>query len=174
MMAKAQLMGRLSTKSREELLALLEQLMQRQPNLEPLVETLVELPLSPSAQENKQPGKGRERTLDPSAIQSQVDLAFSNAGEGWRAAGRAAFELDRLCDIGKSFAEAGQWANAQTVYVTLAEETVGQYERLYDEGQLSWVLGMCAAGLVACLEAQSTLPRDERLDTVEREALLAT
>jgi hypothetical protein len=168
------LIGRLSTKSREELLALLEQLMQRQPDIEPLVETLIELPLAPTAQEKKQSGKGRERTLDPSAIQSQVDSAFYNAGEGWGVAGRVASELDRLCDIGKSFAEAGQWANAQTVYATIAEETVGHYERFHDEGQLSWILSQCAAGLVACLEAQPNLLQNERLDAAEREALLTT
>ncbi len=39
-------MGQLSTKSREELLALLEQLMQRQPEIESLVELLIELPLA--------------------------------------------------------------------------------------------------------------------------------
>jgi hypothetical protein len=171
---RSELIGRLSTKSREELLALLEQLMQRQPNIAPLIETLIELPLAPLAQEKKQPGKGRERTLDPSAIQSQVALAFYNAGEGWGAAGRVSSELDRLCGIGKSFAEAGQWANAQTVYATIVEETVGHYERFHDEGQLSWVLSQCAAGLVACLEAQPNLLRDERLDAAERTALLAT
>jgi hypothetical protein len=174
LMVRTQLMGRLSMKSHEELLALLEQLMQRQPDLEPLVETLIELPLTPASQEKKQPGKGRERTLDPSAIQSQVASAFYNAGEGWGATGRAASELDHLCDIGKSFVEAGQWANAQTVYATIAEETVAQYERLYDEGQVSWILSECAAGLVACLNAQSALPRNERLDAVEREELLIT
>jgi len=171
---RTRLMGQLSTKSREELLALLEQLMQRQPEIESLVELLIELPLAPPAQEKKRPGKGRERTLDPCAIQSQVALAFYNAGEGWGAAGRIAAELDRLCDIGKSFAEAGQWANAQAVYATVAEETEAQYEGLHDEGQVSWILGQCAAGLVACLNAQSPLPRDERLDAAEREELLTT
>ncbi len=168
------LMGRLSTKSRGELLALLEQLMQRQPDIEPLVETLIELPLTPTVQEKKRPGRGRERTLDPSAIQSQVASAFYNAGEGWDAAGRIADELDRLCDIGKSFAEAGQWANAQTVYATIVEETVVQYEGLHDEGQLSWILGKCAVGLVTCLETQPHLLRNERLDAAEREELLTT
>ncbi len=168
------LIGRLSTKRREELLALLEQLMQRQPDIESLIEMLIELPLTPTEQEQKRPGKGRERTLDPSAIQSQVALAFYNAGEGWGAASRIAAELDHLCDIGKSFTEAEQWANAQVVYATIAEETEAQYERLRDEGQISWILDKCATGLVACLNAQSTLPQDERLDAAEREALLTT
>ena len=85
-------------------------------------------------------------------------------GEGWGAASRVATELEQLYDIGKNFAEAGEWANAQVVYATVAEETVMQYEEVHDEGQVSWVLGKCAAGLVKCLEAQSALPQDEQLD----------
>src|SRR5947209_3343234 len=131
---RSMLMGRLSEKSREELLALLDQLVQRQPDIEPMVELLVELPLAIPAQEKNRPGRGKERTVDPSTIESQVASAFYHAGEGWGAASRVAAELDRLCDIGKSFAEAGEWANAQVVYATIAEETIIQYEGLHDEG----------------------------------------
>ena len=166
------LMGRLGEKSREELLALLEQLVQRQPEIEPLLELLAELPLTTTTQQKKQPGKGRERTIDPSSIRSQVDSAFYHAGEGWDAASRVAVDLEHLADIGKDFAEAGEWANAQTVYAALAEETMIHYEGLHDEGQVSWVLGECAAGLVACLNAQSTLPQHERLGPSAREELL--
>lgn len=167
------LMGQLGTKSREELLALLEHLVQRQPEIASLIELLAELPLTRAPQE-KRPGKGREPTLDPSAIRSQVDSAFDHAGEGWDAASRAAVDLEHLSDIGKDFAEAGEWANAQTMYTTLAEEIMSHYEQLQDEGQLSWVLSMCATGLVACLQAQPTLPRNERLDAFAREELLIT
>src|SRR2546425_1826539 len=169
---RTRLMGRLSEKSREELLALLEQLVQRQPDIEPLVELLIEFPLATPAQGKNRPGRGEERTLDPSTIQSQVASAFYHAGGGWGAASRVAADLEQLCGIGKDFAEAGEWANAQTVYATLAEETIIQYEGLHDEGQVSWILGECAAGLVACLNAQSTLPRNERLDALAREELL--
>jgi uncharacterized Zn finger protein len=169
---RSRLMGRLNEKSREELLALLEQLVQRQPDIEPMVELLIELPLVTPAQEKNRPGRGKERTLDPSTIQSQVASAFYNAGEEWGAASRVAAELEQLYDIGKNFAEAGEWANAQVVYATVAEETVMQYEEVHDEGQVSWVLGKCAVGLVECLEAQSALPQGEQLDTEAREALL--
>src|SRR5260370_4355232 len=141
------LMARLEEKSREELLALLEQLVQRQLDIEPMVELLTELPLATPAQGKNRPGRGKERTLDPSTIQSQVDSAFYNAGEGWGAASRVAAELERLYDIGKSFAEAGEWANAQGVYATVAEETIIQYEGVHDEGQLTWILWLCAARL---------------------------
>jgi len=120
------LMGRLQEKSHAELLALLEHLLQRQPDIEPLVELLIELPLTSAEQEESQPGKGRERTVDPSSIRSQVDTAFYDAGEGWDVASRAAPDLEQLYEIGKSFAETGHWANAQVVYATLAEEAIAQ------------------------------------------------
>ena len=170
-MVKA-LVARLSKKNHAELLALLEQLVQRQPDIEPLIELLMELPLASTTQERSKPGKGRERTLDPSTIRSQVASAFYHAGEGWDAAIRVAAELEQLYDIGKNFAGAGEWANAQAVFATLARETIMQYEEVHDEGQVSWILGKCAADLVECLEAQSALPRDEQLDTDEREELL--
>ena len=166
------LMGQLMEKSREELLLLIEELLKRQPELESLVELLIELPASRPDQKGTQPRKSVGRTLDPSSVRSQVDLAFYNAGEGWDAPSRVAADLDPLCDIGKSFAEAGEWANAQVVFATIAEEAIAQYEELRDEGQISWILGECAAGLVACLEAQSALLEEERFDVSEREELL--
>src|SRR5438045_4864948 len=167
------LLARLSEKNHAELLALLEQLLQRQPDIEPLIELLMELPLATTTQERSQPGKGRERTLDPSTVRSQVASAFYHAGEGWDAAIRVAAELEQLYDIGKNFAEAGEWANAQVVYATVAQETIMQYEQIRDEGQLSWVLGECADGLVECLDTQPTLPSQEQLDTAAREELLS-
>jgi SWIM zinc finger len=169
---RSRLMGRLDEKSREELLALLEQLVQRQPDIEPMIELLIELPLASPAQVKNRPGRGKERTVGPSTIASQVDSAFYNAGEGWGAASRVAADLEQLCGIGKSFAEGGEWANAQVVYATLAEESIIQYEGLHDEGQVSWILGQCAAGLLACLDAQRTLPKREQLDAEDREELL--
>jgi hypothetical protein len=79
-----------------------------------------------------------------------------------------------LCEIGHSFAGAGQWANAQVVYATVAQQTIHYYERLQDEGQLAGAIDDCIAGLIACLEAQSHLPQGEQLDDVEREELLTT
>ncbi len=165
------LFRRLKGKSREELVALLEHLVQRQPEIEALLELLVELPQGvPSSQAKR----SRERTIDPAAIKSQVDVAFDRAGTDWDAAGRAAFDLEQVYAIGHDFAQAGAWANAQVVYATLAEEILSQYDLYQDEGQLSWVLGECADGLLACLKVQSDLPQDERLDEDGRETLLTS
>jgi hypothetical protein len=172
MMAK-NLVARLSEKTHAELLALLEQLVQRQPDIEPLIEMLMELPLATSTQEKSNSVKESRRTLDPATVQRQVVTAFYNAGRGWGAANDVAAELDQVYDIGEDFASAGEWANAQVVYTTIARETIPLYEEIEDEDQISWVLGKCAAGLVKCLEAQSALPQDKRLDAEEREELLS-
>src|SRR2546430_17266599 len=95
------LVARLSEKNREELLALLEQLVQRQPDIESLIELVMELPLATTTQERSRPGRGRERTLDPSTVRSQVASACYHAGEGWGAASRVAAEVRRVYYIGK-------------------------------------------------------------------------
>src|SRR5260370_37417162 len=105
----------------------------------------MELPLAATTQERSRPGKGRERTLDPATIRSQVASAFYNAGEGWGAASRVAADLEQLYDIGKNFAEAGGRATAQVLDATLAEETILLYEEVHDEGQRNWVLCYSAA-----------------------------
>lgn len=163
---------RLREKSREELLAIMEQLLQRQPDIEPLIELLLELPATTITPDTNRPSRARTRTLDPSTIRTQVDLAFYDAGGGWGAANRVASELEQLSDIGQSFAQAGEWANAQVVFATLAEEAISRYERIHDEGQVSWILGQCATYLVQCLEAQSGLPQAEKFSFSEREELL--
>ena len=165
------LFRKLQKKSQEELVALLEQLVQRQPETEPVLELLVELPLGKASAQTKH---RLNRTVDPAAIRSQVDVAFDRAGTDWDAAGRAAVDLEHVSAIGHDFAQAGAWANAQVVYGTLAEEILVRYDLYQDEGQLSWVLGECANGLLACLKAQSDLPQGERLKADERETLLTS
>jgi hypothetical protein len=169
--AHEHLFRKLKKKSQEELVALLEQLVQRQPETETLLELLVELPLGEASAQAKQ---RLNRTIDPAAIRSQVDVAFDRAGTDWDAAGRAAVDLEQVSAIGHDFAQAGAWTNAQVVYGTLAEEILAQYDLYRDEGQLSWVLGECANGLLACLKAQSDLPQGERLKGDERETLLTS
>jgi hypothetical protein len=82
--------------------------------------------------------------------------------------------LDRLAEIGDHFIEAGQWANAQIVYATIAEEILPFYEELEDEDQIAGVLEGCIDGLVACLEAQGNVPPEERLDEAQRKTLLTS
>jgi len=85
-----------------------------------------------------------------------------------------ATELSRLCGIGDGFAEAGEWANAQTVYAAITEEAIARYEELEDEWQIAAIIDDCTDGLALCLDTQHELPEDERLSAADREELLTT
>ncbi len=131
------LLGRLREKSQEELLFLIEQLLERKPDIKPLIELLIELPFPNSSQVFSQPGIGNSLTLDISSIQKQLETALYNSGRGWRSVNFIANELSRLCEIGDGFAEAGKWANAQAVYAAIAGEAIARYEELEDECQIA-------------------------------------
>src|SRR2546421_662212 len=171
---EAAVLGKLRKKSHEELLFLVEQLLERQPDIKPLIELLIELPLPNASQQGKTSGKGNTRTLDLSSIRKQLDGALYYAGQGWRSAGLIATELSRLGGIGDSFAEAGEWANAQAVYAAITGEAIVRYEELEDEWQVAAVIDDCTDGLAVCLDTQRDLPEDERLSAADRAELLTT
>src|SRR5258706_6382107 len=56
--------GRLRKKSHEELLFLVEQLLERKPDIVPLIELLIELPVPHSSQQGKTSGRDNNRTLN--------------------------------------------------------------------------------------------------------------
>ena len=170
----SELLEQLQTKNREELLTLLEQLIQQQPDIQPLLRVLLKLSATRNTPAEATPGAGRERTIDPANIRSQVAAAFSHAGNGWGAVTLAAMELDRLLEIGDRFTETGQWANAQVVYATIADQILPSYEELEDEDQLAGVLTNCIAGLLSCLEVQEDLSPEDQLEAEGRKALLTT
>lgn len=173
-MGETEILTQLQNMSRAELQVLLERLVRQQPDIWPLLVTLLKLPASESDSSAQQPGAGRVCTLDSATISSQVTMAFDRAGRGWGAASLASTELYRLAEIGDHFSEVGQWANAQVVYATIAETILPSYEELEDEDQIAGVLESCSSGLMACLEVQESLPLQDRLDEEQRKALLTS
>ncbi len=169
---EAAVLGQLRKKSHEELLFLVEQLLERQPDIKPLIELLIELPMPNASQQGKTSGKANTRTLNLSSIRKQLDGALYYAGGGWESAGLIATELSRLCGIGDGFAEAGEWANAQAVYAAVTGEAIARYEELEDEWQIAAIIDDCTGGLALCLDTQHELPEDERLSAADREELL--
>ncbi len=167
-------LGRLRKKSREELLFLVEQLLERKPEIKPLLELLIELPFPDSSQQKRIPGKSNSLTLNLSSISKQLEAALYYAGGGWRSVGLIANELSQLCEIGDGFADAGEWANAQVVYATITGETIARYEELEDEWQIAAIIDECTNGLALCLDAQRDLPTDEQLSVASREELLTS
>lgn len=166
------ILERLREKSREELLFLIEQLLERKPDIKPLIELLIELPFPYSSQVEKKSGMGNSLTLDISSIHKQLETALYNSGRGWRSVNFIANELSRLCEIGDGFAEAGEWANAQAVYAAIAGEAIARYEELEDECQIAEIIDDCTEGLALCLDAQRDLPAGERLSVASRAELL--
>ena len=166
-------LGRLRKKNREELLFLVEQLLERKPDIEPLIELLMELPFPNASQAGKTPGRGNRRILDLSSIRKQLETALYHAGGGWRSVSLIANELSQLCEIGDEFAGAGEWANAQAVYAAITGEAIARYEELEDECQIADVIDDCTEGLALCLDAQRDLSVDEKLSDASREELLA-
>src|SRR2546430_16534808 len=81
---EAAVLGKLRKKSHEELLFLVEQLLERQPDIKPLIELLIELPLPNTSQQGKTSGKGNNRTLNLSSIRKQLEAALYHAGRGWQ------------------------------------------------------------------------------------------
>ncbi len=169
--AQAALLGRLRKKSHEELLFVVEQLLERKPDIGPLIELLIELPFPNASQAGKTPGRGNRRILDLSSIRKQLEAALYKAGGGYKSVFLMAAELSQLCGIGDDFAEAGEWANAQAVYAAITGEAIARYEELEDECQIAEVIDDCTEGLAICLDTQRDLPEEERLSDASREEL---
>jgi len=170
--ARAALLERLRKKSHEESLCVVEQLLERKPDIGPLIELLIELPFPNASQDGKTPDRGNSRTLDLASVHKQIDAALRYSGGGYKSVFLMAEELSRLCGIGDDFAEAGEWANAQAVYAAITGEAIARYEELEDECQIAEVIDDCTDGLAICLDTQRDLPEDERLSDASREKLL--
>src|SRR5260370_414850 len=92
---KDSLLTQLQANSREELLGLLDQIMQKQPQIKDLLEVLLKLPLTSNERAEQKPGVGRVRKIAPATIRSQVTAAFAQAGHAWGFSMLAATDLYR-------------------------------------------------------------------------------
>lgn len=136
---------RLDERSREELVALIQQMVARHPDLE----TLLDMPI---------PGVSpAESLLDPALIRREVlDAVSSMEYDDWRReyGSPSANQLYTVLGQGTDYQNAQAWANATVVFRTLAEEVMDSYEEMYDdEGEVAGVVDSCAEELGVCLEA---------------------
>lgn len=135
----------LKRRSKDEIIAIIEEMVRRQPDLEELVET----PL-PAA------GK-RRRPVSPHLYQRQADTAFNNAGDDWRASFGLAIQLGTVQEIGDRFLEEEDYAGAAAVYQGICASVVENYESIHDEeGEIVDAANECVTGLGKCLEAVTT------------------
>lgn len=169
----------LTGQSREDLVALIEAMVRRAPELE----DLIELPLPTADSLPPDP-------LDEAAIRRQLEDAidlgededdFTTYGDwryesGWHGVLGPAHDdekLKRLVALGRACADAGRWRDAMAVFATLVEVVGGDLEATFDEGgSLIGALSAADEVLAACLDAQARLQPDQRLAASDRQRLI--
>ena len=143
----------LERKSKAQLIILIKQLLQKQPE----VEWQLTMPPLPGY---------KSVPIDIEEYRDQVDEAFRHAGHAWDAVYGISHDLYQITATAARFARQRDYANAAAIYEAVAVGTLGHYLSYHDEdGALGRVIQDCVEGLGACLES-------EREDGALREQIL--
>lgn len=155
----------LAERSKDDLIAIIERLVEHDPELYRFVELPIIHP--------EQGGAPSAVTVDPRAIRRQIDAIIrANDTYEWGGNWRAAQELESIVALATSYAEAGAWADAALVYETVAEVMLDRYGQFWDrEGEIAVVISESDNGLAAVLDAQPGLPEGDRLNAEQRRAI---
>lgn len=135
---------RLQNYSKEQLIDLIQRMVDREPDLEPLLDMP---PPGASVRSTNQ------LTIDPNTITRQVSNAF-NHREGWGAGAAIAQDLEHIIRPGLDYERADEWKNAVAIYATTAR-TILEQEFLLEidyNGDIGCVVNDCIDGLDRCLE----------------------
>ena len=136
----AELDAELEQLSKGELVVLIKQMLQLQPDLE----SLLEMPLPG--------GDGRSVPVNPEICRRQVAAAFRQGRDDWMASRRIAMEIGVILDAGEEFLAWDDCANAGAVYRSVSREMLEHYDAMLDEdGRLTDVMDRCVEGLGQCL-----------------------
>ena len=152
----AELDADLERRSKDDLIALIKQMLRLQPDLE----TLLEAPL---------PGGDRRITpVNPETYRSQVSNAFRRAGDDWMMSRQIALDVDSIVSAGDDFLALDDHASASVVFQAAARGILEHYEMVYDEdGDLCEAVDRCVEGLGRCLAGGND-------DVASREQILQT
>src|SRR5260221_2882716 len=143
----------LEQQSKAQLITLVKQLLQQQPEVE------WQLTMPPLPGHKSVP-------IDTEEYRRQVDEAFRHAGREWDAVYGISSDLYSITEIAARFARQRDYANAAAIYAVVAIQTLSHYLSYHDEdGALGRVVQDCVDGLDACLES-------EREDEALREQIL--
>lgn len=149
----------LEQRSKPELIALIQWMLQRYPDLE----YLLELP-SPITAKN-------QTAIDPEVIRHQVSHAFVSSRYDWseRDLFEAARDLGELLNLAKQYLEQASSTNAAMIYRVVIDEIL-QHEDLVigdESGRLGELVDDCVEGLSQCLKSiQETSPRKDILRAI--------
>ncbi|MFX0046491.1 MAG: hypothetical protein ACFE8Z_11635 [Candidatus Hermodarchaeota archaeon] len=136
--------------TKTELVALINQMVGRYPDLELLIMRSVI-------------GKDERPTVDAAMIHRQVDNIFYDAEDDRQSAYDISWKLqDAVLKVGNDYAEQKDWHNAAVVYETVARGVLDNYEMVYDhDGDLSDRVNDCASGLGRCLDGTEDFAQRE-------------
>ena len=143
---------------RAGLIGLIERMVEMHPDLR----QLVELP---------RPGqKAAGPRISETEMRKQVSNALPSDGyDYYESYGSSDLrQVDNLVRLGDGYADAGDYANAATVYSAIARELLDEYETMSDEGgEIGEVVNVCVSGLGRCLDGIDEEPvRTEILRTL--------
>jgi uncharacterized Zn finger protein len=151
----------LARRSKEELIDLLLKVVDRFPDAEPLVAASPPSVVRARAQAVAQSAAKKPPSV--AQIRRQVAAAFDSAevaegdyyeyDEEMVEGAQVAEALEPLTLLAQTYADAGQYEDAATVYGALADSVAQQYGGAVDDGELAELLDECAAGLAECLHA---------------------
>lgn len=136
----------LEKRSRAELLALIQQMVTRHPDLEQLLEISELGSLAPG------------ETVPAERIAQQVRWAFSSAGgEMGGDNAMVAENLQPILDLGEELIDREDVVNAATVYRTLVDILLTYEDCLYNDegGDLGQVMAVCEQGVEDCLKSSA-------------------
>ncbi|MCB0182730.1 MAG: hypothetical protein KDE31_00615, partial [Caldilineaceae bacterium] len=133
----------LAGKSQEELIALIKEMLKREPDLA----RLLELPVQPD----------RNMPVDLDAFRRQIQYALNQSdGYDYYDYGHAstmATELAAVVDTANRFRDGDDYINAGDIYALVLKEVVPIYQDLYDEnGDVAIEMQRCAEGLESCFD----------------------
>jgi len=133
------LSSRLAPLSRDQLVALVERLVARHPDLE----DLAQLPLP-----------GEIKRADGEGVRAHVTRILRTMGDDWRASPRAQNDLHPIVGMGDTYRAQGRTEDARTVYRAVIDGVLPLYEQLRDEeSEIATIVGDCVEALGECIAA---------------------
>ena len=130
----------LERRTKGELIALIKQMLQLQPDLETLLEVALTGGDRPSV------------PVNPEVYRRQVSSALRRGGDDWMASRRIAADIGITLSVGDGFLALGDHANASIVYQAVAQEILQHWDMILDEDDLlGEVVDQCVEGLGSCL-----------------------
>ncbi|MDQ6601923.1 MAG: hypothetical protein M3Z19_04270 [Chloroflexota bacterium] len=137
----------LQRREKDELIALIAQMIRRYPDLESLLDVPVLV------------GGKASQPINRAVFHRQITSAFHRGGYEWRAEIEIAREIQPLVEIADNFLQQRDYANATTAYEAISSAMLDQYGAYNDEdGTLQAIIFRCVEGMIDALSGLTVEP----------------